>query len=246
MHRPAAQILLTRPRQGSVRFAHELRRVLPCDVSIHISPVMDIVPCDDAIDLGPVRGVILTSENAVPALIAKTDRRDLPVYTVGTRAADAARAAGFNARTAGEDADALVATLLQERPVPPLLHLRGAVARGNIAVRLSTHGLLTRDVVAYEQTACDLSADALALFRGAAPLVLPLFSPRSAALLSMAATGSAPRTVVALSWAVAAELPLGWAKTVVIAARPDGASMQEAITGLFDTEGFLETPATRG
>ncbi|MEC9196134.1 MAG: uroporphyrinogen-III synthase [Pseudomonadota bacterium] len=246
MTRPKASILITRPQPGADRFAQELRDALPCAVPMHVSPVIRIKPVPESLALDAVRGLIVTSEAAIPPLTQLTTRRDLPVFCVGTRARDAARATGFEAKTMGADADELVDAMLRFGPKSPLLHIRGEHARGNITGRLSTHGILTRDIVLYEQVAQCLDTQAIGLLEGTGPVVVPLFSPRSAALVAEQTSASGPRYVVAMSWAVAAELPRGWAKTTVIASRPDSVAMTQAVTGLFDTYGFLETGETRG
>ncbi|WP_177218588.1 uroporphyrinogen-III synthase [Donghicola eburneus] len=220
----------------------ELAQVMPCAMPIVISPVLDIAPLPDLLPLEHVKGLIVTSKNGVDALIAKTDRRDLPVYAVGQRTTAAAAAAGFAARQMGDDADELVEGLLRLGPKAPLLHLRGEVSRGDVAQRLSTHGILTREKVVYAQTPISLTEDAKILLNGTFPVVLPLFSPRSAKLLAQQVTGIAPRYVVAMSWAVASELPQGWAKTIIIASRADSPAMAKGIAGLFDEDGFIVSP----
>lgn len=242
MDRPAAKILITRPREGAERFAMELAQVMPCPMEMLISPVLDIAPLPDLLPLDHIKGLIVTSGNGVETLIAKTDRRDLPVYAVGARTTAAATQAGFKARQMGEDADGLVEGLLRLGPKAPLLHLRGEVSRGDVAQRLSTHGILTREKVVYAQKPVDLSEEAKTLLNGTSPVVLPLFSPRSAKLLAQQVTGTAPRYVVAMSWSVASELPQGWAKTIIIASRADSPAMAKGIAGLFDQDGFIVSP----
>ncbi len=242
MDRPAAKILITRPRDGAERFAMELAQVMPCPMPVLISPVMDIAPLPDLLPLEPFKGLIVTSANGAETLIAKTDRRDLPVYAVGARTTAVAGKAGFKSRHMGDDADGLVEGLLRLRPKAPLLHLRGEVARGNVAERLTTHGILTREKVVYAQRPVPLSKEAKTLLNGTSPVVLPLFSPRSAKLLAQQVTGNAPRYVVAMSWSVASELPQGWAKTIIIASRADSPAMAKGIAGLFDEDGFIVSP----
>ncbi|NVO22418.1 uroporphyrinogen-III synthase [Donghicola mangrovi] len=246
MDRPVAKILITRPREGSERFALELAQAMPCPMPVLISPVMEIAPLPDLLPLDHVKGLIVTSQNGVDVLVQKTDRRDLPVYAVGARTTATAKEAGFKARQMGEDAEELVEAILRLGPKTPLLHLRGEVARGDVAQRLSTHGILTREKVVYAQTPCNLTPEAISLLEGTSPVVLPLFSARSARLLAQQVSGGAPRYVVAMSWAVASELPHGWAKTIIIASRPDSPAMADGVASLFDGDGFIVTPEIRG
>jgi uroporphyrinogen-III synthase len=119
----------------------------------------------------------------------------------------------------------LVSRVLAERPKGPLLHLRGQHARGDVAARLTAGGVGTVERVVYDQRARPLSEEAGAVLGGAAPVVAPVFSPRSAALLAQVGRVVAPLAIAAISPAAAeAARPLGALRTV-IADHPDGAAM---------------------
>ena len=170
-----------------------------------IAPVMDIVPREPG---PPVVGgtLVFSSANGVAAAAGQGLSRALPVVTVGEATARAARAAGWQARCAGPTADALVAALVADPPAGPLLHLHGAHARGDVATRLRRAGIDARDRVIYDQPERPLTAEARAALAGAEPVILPIFSPRSAALLSRDVKALAPLHVIALSPAVAEEV----------------------------------------
>lgn len=209
------RILLTRPQAQSLRFAESLG--LPCLISPLMAPrfLTPVVP--------PHAAVILTSETGAEAaarLVAPTF-----AFCVGDRTASTARSLGFQASSAAGDAEALIAHILAA-PVSPLLHLRGREARGEIAARLTSAGVPTAEAVAYAQEEQPLSPEALAALHGTAPLILPLFSPRSATLLARVVP-RAPLTVVAMSAAVA-EAARGLDPDPLIATRPDAAAMREA------------------
>lgn len=232
---PLPQLLLTRPAPEAARLAAALQG----RAEIVISPLMRIVPLDPP-DLSGAAGLILTSPNAlraVPHLPA------LPCYVVGPRTAEAAEAAGGHVALVAEDAEALLAGLMARPPAGPLWHLRGEHARGDVAGGLRAAGMTVEERILYRQEATELSAAALDVLRGSRPVVLPLYSPRSAQIFLSAAPGvRAPLHLVALSPAVAEAAQAGgasWA-SVTVAARPEGDAMRRATEGRLDAVARLE------
>lgn len=229
----APTILLTRPAAASARFAAALAARFP-GVPVVVAPLMEIRPRPFPPGL-PAAGLIFTSAEGVAAFAAGDARRGMPAFCVGARTAGAARAAGFAAEALGEEAEALLAALLERRPAGPLLHARGAHGRGNVVPRLRAAGVEAAEVVVYDQAALPLGGQARALLAGEAPLILPLFSPRSAQLLRAAATEGelrAPLRVAAMSRAVAEAW--GPAERLEIAARPDAEAMLAAVGRFLD------------
>jgi uroporphyrinogen-III synthase len=226
---PRATLLLTRPRAASERFAADVAALgLPLDIVI--SPLMEIVPTEGIPVLSKGTDVIFTSSHAVEFAGPGAGRR---AWCVGTRTANAASDAGFEAVMAGACAEELIARLLDERPGTPLAHLHGTHQRGDVARRLADAGLEVASHVLYDQVAVPPDAafsDALARM----PLLVALFSPRSAALFASAA-GPAWRagpsvTILTLSLAVQSALPPGWGAFTVVAEHADGPSMLDAIS----------------
>ena len=123
------RLLLTRPREDSVAFAHVLARH---GVETLIEPLMTIRIDEGArLDLSGAQAILLTSANGARALAAAApDRaaRQLPVLAVGCATACAARDAGFDTVTAADgDVDALAA-LATARLCPDsgrLVHVAG-------------------------------------------------------------------------------------------------------------------------
>ncbi|MEJ6392956.1 uroporphyrinogen-III synthase [Gymnodinialimonas sp. 2305UL16-5] len=213
-------LLLTRPRAGSERFAASLT-----GFDVVIAPLMEIVGTGAAIDLTDVRGMVLTSQNALPFLPDCTP----PAYCVGPTTTAAALAHGLKAQQVGMDADTLVAMLTQMAPETPLLHPHGVHSRGHVATRLTEAGIATWEVAIYDQRPLPPD-DTFAKALGAKDLILPVFSPRSAKLLA-GAIPSLPKDarVVAISAAAAAELPPSWAEQIRIADAPNGRAMRAAL-----------------
>jgi uroporphyrinogen-III synthase len=174
---------------------------------------------------------VFTSAEGAQHFAAGDPRRDLPAWCVGAHTAAVARGLGFDAADAGADADALVAALAARPPAAPLLHARGVHSRGDVAARLSAAGLPTAEVVVYDQRSLPLSPAARAAAASSAPLVVPLFSPRTAALAALVLRdAAAPVRAAAISPAAAAAWARAGGRPAAVAARPDAATML-ALTG---------------
>lgn len=236
-------LLLTRPRVASERFAAACRDEIGRDIPVLISPVLDIRPIAVEVDPSEVGTFLFTSENGVTSLAGQSDLRGATALCVGDRTAEAAKAAGLTARSAGGDVEALLALVCQDRPAEPLVHIRGAHAAGDLAGRLSGAGIAVSEVVAYDQLPMALSPEARALLAGGQPVVLPLFSPRSAALLrDETGSGNQKLTIVAISHAVAS----AWGNAgAVVARHPDAVSMIREVRRFFPTT-RLVAPRTGG
>ena len=237
-------LLLTRPEVASRDFAAALQAEGPGGFVTVVSPLIGIALRGPLPDMTGVRGVIFTSANGVEAYAALGGTAGLPCFTVGQATADAARDLGFDPRVAGGDAEALVAFVRAAAPEAPVLHLRGAHSRGAVAERLSSAGTETHEAVIYDQPLGDLTAEAQAALAGSVPVVLPLFSPRTAARFAELAAGlksfRAPLLVAAMSGAVAGALGSVGAERVLVAARPTGREMRKVVAMLMDEARTLE------
>lgn len=203
MARPGPRMLLTRPRFQSERFAADCARRFGTGVDILISPILDIAVTGALPDLAGFDGLIFTSENGVRSFAKISLNRGLPAFCVGERTAAAARAAGLTATVLGPNADGLVSALSEREGFGRLLHIRGRHARGEVAERMTAMGRPCDEALIYEQIPQELSLNAAKALNEDDPLILPLFSPRSAALVGRAAQGArAPLAVAALSPAV--------------------------------------------
>lgn len=220
-----ARLLLTRPEAASRRFLTACEAARRGPVPAVLSPVMAIRPVEVRLEEPPA-ALILTSENgAVRA--GELGLAPRLAWCVGARTAAEARRAGLHAVEAGPDAEGLLAALLEARPAGPLLHLRGEHARGRLAERLRAAGIEARDAVAYRQEALAPEPEARAALSGRDPLVAPIFSPRSAALLA-AWDPRAPLHVVALSPAVAEAARALRPESLAVAGAPESEAMVTA------------------
>lgn len=225
-------LLLTRPAPQSRDFARDLAERLGRMPPVVISPVFRIVYEHDVPDPSGYAGVVLTSAHGARALAAARPVAGLRAHCVGDRTATVARDLGMAATSAGGNADDLVASLTG---LPgPLLHLRGAESRGDVAARLTAGGTPTEEAVVYDQAPCSPTPEALALLRGVAPVIAPLFSPRSALLLAQIAQGArAPLWLVAISPAAARSWGKAPSERLIIADRPDAVAMLACVADHF-------------
>ena len=148
---------------------------------------------------------------------------------MGDRTAQVAQAAGFDATSAQGDAESLITLILASGDQGPFLHLRGREARGDIAPRLTAQGRPAHAAIVYAQDPLPLSPEAREALSARAPVVLPLFSPRSAALFAAQGPFAAPLWIVAISAATARAVETLSSQRLMIAERPDGAAMLDAV-----------------
>ncbi len=237
-------ILLTRPDDAARPFADALRTRLGA-VRIVQSPLLRIAWL--AADL-PLGMPIFTSPRGVEGFLRMGGTVGGACWCVGDATAEAAAKVGFTARSASGDAKALIAAILESGEAGPFVHVRGRHAIADLAAILSDAGRETRAAVVYDQVAEPLTPEARALLQGMAPVVVPLFSPRTARQFARECAAErsgdhaarAPLFIAAMSAAVGDALGDVGARGLSIATRPDAQSMLDAVQGLFDAARRLE------
>ena len=228
-------VILTRPERAARRFATSLEAVLSCRARVLIAPIIEIVPQPAEHDFSPYQTLIFTSENAVLSLGDPVSLAGRTAYCVGDRTAETATLAGYEGIPAAGGAAALEARLLADAPPGPWLHPSGAHRSSDLAETLTAAGHRTDRVVIYRQEPRPLSAEAARALRERLT-ILPLFSPRSAMLLSRAVPSDArPPVVVAISPAAARSWSAP-ARAVRIAPNPDADSVSATIRAALDSD----------
>ena len=226
-------LLLTRPQAASVRFADQFRARFGAGWPVMIAPLMQTRFFAPEIDIAGVSHVIFTSETAVQALCRLTKARNLHAWCVGPRTGRAAQNAGFGTTEGPGNASGLVRMILAAKPAGRFLWPHGADIAQNIAAKLISVGTDTVSVALYSQDALPLAPDVQTRLSAAAPLLLPVFSPRSASLATQALSGHcAPLYIAAIS-AEAAVAATGLSpQRLAVASRPDSESLLDALGAL--------------
>jgi uroporphyrinogen-III synthase len=236
------RLLVTRPQPDAERTVaalasrgHQVEQVALLRVEI-IS--------DAELGSGPWSGVVVTSANALRAVAAHPQRAALlrlPLFAVGRRSADAARAEGFLTVTAGGGDVGELARCLREwtrdaAPRDPLLYLAGEDRSRDLGRDLAADGRIVHTAVVYRAVQADKfpSSVAAALAAGQIDGVLH-FSRRSAeAYLDCARAAALLEQALVvphycLSAQIAEPLAAAGAKAVHNAARPEEAALLELI-----------------
>lgn len=227
------RILLTRAEEAASRTAERLRSA---GHEVIAAPLLDIVPLPFEWPQGPFDALVATSGNAFAGWRDAGPFTALPLYTVGARTADIARAAGFPlAEAKGQNAEELTDFLLWDLPVSArILYLAGEDRRPQLEERLTEAGRHLVTIETYRAEARErLSTEALAALQDGKPVTVLHFSPRSARLFLTCAGDLIQNGLIhhiALSDAVAA--PLREAGCMVdVAATPDEDAMLALVAG---------------
>lgn len=176
--------------------------------------------------------LVFTSETGVKAYCRHATDRSGQAWCVGARTADEARRAGFAVETGPGDAEGLAALMRARCAGATVLWPCGTFRARDMAALLTPAGIRTIVAPLYSQDAFPLSEQALDLLQGKDPVIVPLFSARSARLFR-AAVGQpiAPLWVAALSPAVADALAGFPCDRLAIAARPDADALLSILEG---------------
>jgi uroporphyrinogen-III synthase len=234
-------LLLTRPSVSSEAFWAALPQEARDAVELLINPLLSIRVTGPLPELKGVAGLIFTSANALDAYRALGGLPlPIPAIAVGTGTAKAVQAFGFEVHVSGGSADHVVEYVVEHGFQGPLLHLRGAVAIGRIAQRLSEAGVETSEAVLYEQDLKPFSSRTREALSQDRPTIAPVFSSRTAQQLVRESAGMDNIQFAAISQAVAEALPGGAAHKTRISRRPDRDGMAELVAEMITDAVSLE------
>lgn len=232
--RPGIPVLLTRPRDQAEGFALKLSARFGPRVQPLVAPLMAPEYLAPPMPEGPFDAVIFTSAHGVEG--ARRLGVPLPrlAWCVGRSTAAKAAAAGFEARSSDGDVSDLVAALLAAPEKGRFLYLRGVDTTGDLENLLISKGISVLSLQVYLQKSIPLEGECVPLLRQPGPIIVPLFSPRSAALFAEALPVDTHATLLlaAMSEAVAAAAAGIPHQTLVTAARPDARAMLDAVETL--------------
>lgn len=228
MPKPEPVILLTRPAAQAQEFAS----LLGADANVILSPALEMKTVPVHIDPEDDDSFVFTSQNAVQAAETLVDLNGRHVYAVGQRTAKAAADRGARVTVAGGTADTLIETIQADAPKGRLVFLRGKHTTGDLAKSLNALGIGTEESIVYEQNAKKMTNAAISALKGEAEVVLPLFSVRTATILSEMVAQYPVRaslTLICLSNSVAKAWAGPQPGTLLVAAQPTAAEMAKII-----------------
>ncbi len=240
-------ILVTRPEAQAQSMADALTAM---GHRVTIAPLLDIVLEAPAIDPAGAQALVLTSRNAVRALTRHPQRDQLaalPVVTVGTATADAARAAGFQVVLTGDSDGAALAQSIAASLDPrhgDLIHLSGETIAFDLAAALAPRGVRVRRVVVYRSVpVAELPAPVAADIAAGRIDAVILMSPRTARTwierIGAAPLAGAARQIIhiCLSDAVATPLRALGCAHVRVAIQPNSEEILALVGQLSSTSG---------
>lgn len=219
-------LLISRPKND----AEALKRAVlehNGEVRVILAPAIEITPVPYDVKFDGFDAIILTSKHAVAA--AAKIATGTTVLCVGDTTAQTARRLGLNAVSAGGTSKDLIA-LAQDAGFRRVLYLRGKHVHEDLELQLNLKGLSVRSAIVYKQDPCGFSDDAVQGLAHAPTLLVPVYSARSAKILSknLGAYGGAI-TLVAISEAAAD----GWVgpkvQQTIYAKAPNSKAMFAAI-----------------
>lgn len=221
-HPAPPRILVTRSEPGASETAERLKALGFTPV---VEPLFAIAPID--VVLPAFDALAFTSANGVRRLAALSPRRDVPVFCVGARTADIARAAGFaHVSSADGDVSALGDLILKQLPRGAhLLHAGNEESRGDLSGRLARAGILAQFVALFRAEPVTAPRPELARHLRGEPAfaAVVIHSPRAASILAgmiANAANACPVDAAAISAAAAAPLA-GLARRIAIASAPN-------------------------
>lgn len=225
------RVLVTRSEPGALETG---ARLLAAGYRPIIEPVFAIEPID--VELPDFDALAFTSANGVRQLAILSQRRDIPVFCVGARTAEAAREAGFaSVDSADGDVEALGLLIADNLPKDArLLHAGNEEARGDLTGRVRSAGYAADFVALFRAIPTSTPGPALKAHLAGHPAfeAVMIHSPRAAAIVAGFAQGSnASLDIAAISAAAAAPLATIAGRTE-IAAHPDEQSLLSALARL--------------
>lgn len=123
-----------------------------------------------------------------------------------------------------------------QAPRGPLLHLRGAHTSIDFEVYFWKSPLDVKSLITYRQTTRELGFETYKLLGGTTPIILPIFSVRSAQLLCALDLNWAQHTSVVISEAVAGPCRAAGFGRVIVSPEPTSDSMLSTIIPLSVTK----------
>ena len=218
-------LLLTRPLDGNERFCLKIKHLLySCEILDNPIQKIDFLPSLSKVNKNSV--LIFTSANGLRAA-KKHNLINKKCFVVGANTKKIAVSFGYDVLGFSKDQENLLKLIKSKKPTESMVHIRGKHTVGNLCDALKRNQFSCLDIIGYNQEPLKIKKQNLQKIHSGRPVILPIFSSRSAELLqsNLDLTGF---NVIAISEAVAKIVTGVELGELVISKKPDLNSMQEA------------------
>ena len=218
-------LLLTRPLGGNERFCLKIKHLLySCEILDNPIQRIDFLPSLSKVNKNSV--LIFTSANGLRAA-KKHNLINKKCFVVGANTKKIAVSFGYDVLGFSKDQENLLKLVKSKKPTESMVHIRGKHTVGNLCDALKRNQFSCLDIIGYNQEPLKIKKQNLQKIHSGRPVILPIFSSRSAELLqsNLDLTGF---NVIAISEAVAKIVTGVELGELVISKKPDLNSMQEA------------------
>ena len=218
-------LLLTRPLGGNERFCLKIKHLLySCEILDNPIQKIDFLPSLSKVNKNSV--LIFTSANGLRAA-KKHNLMNKKCFVVGANTKKIAVSFGYDVLGFSKDQENLLKLIKSMKPTESMVHIRGKHTIGNLCEALKRNQFSCLDIIGYNQVPLKIKKQNLQKIHSGRPVILPIFSSRSAELLqsNLDLTGF---NVIAISEAVAKIVTGVKLGELVISKKPDLSSMQEA------------------
>ena len=238
------EIMLNRPKEAASEFRGLIQEALP-EARVIISPLIKIKFLSKLIDFTRFDTLIFTSVNGVHAIENQRVPRGKLCFAVGEKTAQAAEKIGFEALYSNGNYEDLVSMILSHPRSGKFLHVRGKYTRGDISRALSESGRPCEQLIAYHQKSVALTNQAKVSLKRDKPLILPIFSPRTARLLMKKILPNSHFHIIAMSNNIAKICKENGYANITTSKKPSAKSMLEEVIKIYKLVSRLEA-ITRG
>ena len=218
-------LLLTRPLGGNERFCLKIKHLLySCEILDNPIQRIDFLPSLSKVNKNSV--LIFTSANGLRAA-KKHNLINKKCFVVGANTKKIAVSFGYDVLGFSKDQENLLKLIKSKKPTESMVHIRGKHTVGNLCDALKRNQFSCLDIIGYNQEPLKIKKQNLQKIHSGRPVILPIFSSRSAELLqsNLDLTGF---NVIAISEAVAKIVTGVELGRLVVSKKPDLNSMQEA------------------
>ena len=220
-----AILLLTRPLDGNARFCLKIKHLLnKCEILDSPIQKIEFLPSLSKVNKNAV--LIFTSVNGLRAA-EKHNLTNNRCFVVGKNTKKIAVSFGYEVLGFSKDQENLLKLIKSKKPTESMVHIRGKHTVGNLCASLKKSEFSCLEIIGYNQEPLKIKKQNLRKIQSGRPVILPIFSSRSAKLLRSNIDLSG-FNVVAISEAVAQILTGVELGELVISKKPNLNSMQEA------------------